>query len=86
MNPGQKQFPLNCATPTRRFSGGYLPAVFLLGFAVWLAAAPPNAAVRLRAERVGWARLVTPNRDWQIHGDRDAARAQFIRDNVGLVT
>ena len=54
-------------------------AVFLPGAAAWA-----GATDRLRAERVGWARLVTANPDWQIHSDRDAALAQFIRDTTSL--
>jgi hypothetical protein len=53
--------------------------VFLPG-----AAAFGRGAVRLRAERVGWARLATTNPDWQIHSDRDGALAQFIRNNTSL--
>lgn len=49
-----------------------------------LVASQPNAVDRLRAERVDWARLVTPNKDWQIHEDRDASLARFIRDNTSL--
>ena len=66
-----------------RFSSGYIAAV-LLGSAVLVIASQPPALARLRAERVDWARLVTPNNDWQIHGDRDAALARFIRDNTSL--
>jgi hypothetical protein len=54
-------------------------AVFLPG-----AAALAGATDRLRAERVGWARLVTTNPDWKIHSDRDATLAQFIRNNTSL--
>ena len=39
---------------------------------------------KLRGGQVRWARLVTPNSDWQIHADRDAALAQFIRANTSL--
>lgn len=39
---------------------------------------------KLRGDRVGWARLLTPNIDWQIHGDRDATLARFIRENTSL--
>jgi hypothetical protein len=39
---------------------------------------------KLRGDRVDWARLVTPNKDWDIHGDRDPALAQFIRANTSL--
>ena len=54
-------------------------AVFLPGAAAWA-----GALDRLRAERVGWARLVTTHPDWQTHSDRDAALAQFIRSNTSL--
>lgn len=39
---------------------------------------------KLRGDRVGWARLLTPNKDWDVHGDRDPALAQFIRANTSL--
>jgi hypothetical protein len=54
-------------------------AAFLPGMAAF-----GGATDRLRAERVGWARLVTTNPDWQIHSDRDGALAQFIRNNTSL--
>jgi hypothetical protein len=59
-------------------------ANFLVAVAITLAAAQPHAAESLRAERVDWARLITPNKDWDIHGDRDSALAQFIRANTSL--
>ena len=76
------QLPRNCTTSKRPF----LICIFacLLGSTILLLAAPHNAAVRLRAEHVDWARLVTPNPDWQVHGDRDAALAQFIRGHTSL--
>jgi hypothetical protein len=42
------------------------------------------ALEKLRGDRVDWARLVTPNKDWDVHGDRDPALAQFIRANTSL--
>lgn len=39
---------------------------------------------KLRGDRVDWARLITPNKDWDVHGDRDPALAQFIRENTSL--
>ena len=67
-------------TSRRRFLKKILAgAVFLPG-----AMAFAGTANRLRAERVDWVRLATPNPNWQIHSDRDAALAQYIRTNTSL--
>ncbi len=50
------------------------------------------AAVSLRAGdagsprggRFGWARLVTPDRNWNFHGEEDPVLAAFIRAQTGL--
>lgn len=39
---------------------------------------------QLRGDSVSWARLLTPNHDWNIHEDRDPTLAQFIRANTSL--
>jgi Domain of unknown function (DUF4159) len=39
---------------------------------------------KLRGDRVGWARLVTPNKDWDVHADRDPALTEFVRANTSL--
>jgi hypothetical protein len=56
----------------------------LAAMAFTLGAAQPKTGEQLRAEPVDWARLITPNKDWDIHGDRDPDLAQFIRDNTSL--
>jgi hypothetical protein len=83
MNSDQNQFAMRCTLPRNRFTGGCLSAL-LIGAAVGLLVSPSHAADQLRAERVDWARLVTPNKDWDAHGDRDPALAQFIRANTSL--
>jgi hypothetical protein len=37
-----------------------------------------------RGGRVDWARLVTPDKNWDIHSDRDPDLAEFIRRNTNL--
>ena len=37
-----------------------------------------------RGGRVGWARLITPDRNWNIHNGQDPKLAQFIRDQTSL--
>jgi hypothetical protein len=39
---------------------------------------------KLRAERVGWARLKTPTEYWLRHAEGDPSLARFIRDNTSL--
>jgi len=68
---------------SNRFARVAVP-VLLVAVAFGLGAAKPTTAERLRAEKVDWARLVTPNKDWDIHGDRDPALASFIRENTSL--
>jgi hypothetical protein len=41
-------------------------------------------AVQPRGGHVDWARLITPDRDWEIHGDHDPDLADFIRQNTNL--
>ena len=59
-------------------------SAFIVGTAIMLVASQPNTADQLRAEHVDWARLATPNKDWDIHGDRDPDLARFIRANTSL--
>ena len=61
-----------------------LLATGLVALALTLGAAQPKPSAPLRAEPVSWARLITPNPDWNIHGDRDPDLAQFIRENTSL--
>lgn len=63
---------------------GLLLATGLIALVLTLSAAPPKTGAALRAEPVSWARLITPNPDWNIHGDRDPDLAQFIRANTSL--
>ncbi|MBC8094656.1 MAG: DUF4159 domain-containing protein [Akkermansiaceae bacterium] len=74
---------LKCTASKRRFHIGRISA-FLVGTAILVGASQPKAADQLRAERVVWARLVTPNQDWVIHSDRDPGLAGFIRANTSL--
>ena len=41
-------------------------------------------AVQPRGGHVDWARLITPDRDWDIHSDHDPELANFIRTNTNL--
>jgi len=66
-----------------RFSS-FAALALLAASALTLGAARPKTREQLRAEPVDWARLITPNQDWDIHGDRDPDLAQFIRDNTSL--
>lgn len=83
MTPERKPSPRKCGASQRPFSIGLVFA-FLFGAAIFLLASPPNAVDQLRGERVDWARLVTPNKDWDIHADRDPELARFIRENTSL--
>lgn len=83
MNPRQKSSPNKCILPGGKQFRRH-PLAFLVGVAILLVSLPSNAQDRLRGERVDWARLVTPNQDWRIHGDRDAPLARFIRENTSL--
>lgn len=74
---------MKCTASKRRVKCGRLTA-FVFGVVTLVVAAPPNQANQLRADRVDWARLITPNPDWDVHGDRDPDLAQFIRDNTSL--
>ena len=59
-------------------------APLLIGIAILLVALQSNAQNQFRAEHVKWTRLLTPNVDWSIHGDRDDTLARFIRANTSL--
>ncbi|GAT33817.1 hypothetical protein TSACC_22236 [Terrimicrobium sacchariphilum] len=39
---------------------------------------------KMRADRVGWARLQTPSPHWKRHSGSDPVLAQFIRENTSL--
>ena len=66
-------------TSRRRFLQKLMAGAIFLPGAAWAV-----ATNRLKAEPVDWVRLATPNPDWQIHSDRDAALARFIRDHTSL--
>ncbi|MEA3187286.1 MAG: hypothetical protein QOD99_1116 [Chthoniobacter sp.] len=59
-------------------------SAFLAVVVIWLPTSPSNAQSQHKAERVDLARLLTPDRDWQVHRDRDAPLAQFIREKTSL--
>ena len=61
----------------RRFIFGTLAGLILGRRAAAQTAAP-------RGGRVGWARLVTPNRFWNVHQNQDAQLAEFIRGQTSL--
>ncbi len=78
-----KPFPRKGAAAKVRFFR--VAALALLATtAITLGAARPKTGEQLRAEPVDWARLITPNKDWDIHGDRDPELARFIRENTSL--
>jgi hypothetical protein len=82
MLPESKRSPKGAAAKSRffRFAAPALLAVT----AITLGSAATKTKEQLRAEPVDWARLITPNKDWDIHGDRDPDLAQFIRDHTSL--
>lgn len=75
--------PRKCPTSKSPFAC-LLLATGLAALALTLGATQPKTGAPLRAEPVSWARLITPNPDWNIHGDRDPDLAQFIRGNTSL--
>ena len=58
--------------------------VLFLATATGLVAPSLIGAAQPRGGRVDWARLITPDRDWNIHGDHDPELANFIRTNTNL--
>lgn len=67
-------------SPAFRHSG---IAIFLL-FLCSGAFAQTGDARRLRAERVGWARLRTPDDVWMRHSTGDGTLMRFLRENTNL--
>jgi len=45
---------------------------------------PAADADSLRGGRFGWARLVTPDRNWNLHAEEDPVLASFIRTQTAL--
>jgi hypothetical protein len=62
------------------------PSIFALFVAAASAFVTPSliGAAQPRGGHVDWARLITPDRDWDIHGDHDPELANFIRTNTNL--
>lgn len=60
--------------------------VYVLFLAAALGLVTPSliGAAQPRGGRVDWARLITPDRDWDIHSDHDPDLADFIRQNTNL--
>ena len=58
--------------------------VLLLTAALGLVTPSLIGAAQPRGGHVDWARLITPDRDWNIHGDHDPELANFIRTNTNL--
>ena len=58
--------------------------VLLLAAALGLATPSLIGAAQPRGGHVDWARLITPDRDWDIHSDHDPDLAYFIRKNTNL--
>lgn len=83
MLPVSKRFLLKGAA-VKRLLFGFAAATLAAATALTLTAAGPKTGAQLRAEPVDWARLITPNKDWEIHGDRDPDLARFIRENTSL--
>ena len=71
------------AAPKSRFFR-FAALALLAATAITLGAARSKTGEQLRAEPVDWARLITPNQDWNVHADRDPGLAQFIRENTSL--
>ena len=83
MHPAQTSSLKGNAFKRALFAGG-LGVVILIGTVIVLGAALPPAKDQLQADQVNWARLITPDKDWDIHGDRDPNLAEFIRANTSL--
>ena len=59
-------------------------SILFLAAASGLVAPSLIGAAQPRGGHVDWARLITPDRDWNIHGDHDPELANFIRTNTNL--
>jgi len=68
----------------RRFHFLLLAALGLPAFAALGANAAEPSATQPRGGRVGWARLITPSRNWDVHSDHDSTVAEFIRTQTNL--
>lgn len=60
-----------------------LAGFFLLG-AVTVEVSGASTSIQPRGGRVGWARLITPSGQWDMHNDRDPDLAEFIRSQTSL--
>ena len=60
--------------------------VYVLPLAAALGLVTPSltGATQPRGGHVDWARLITPDQDWDIHSDHDPELANFIRTNTNL--
>ena len=83
MFPESKQWPRKGEAAKSGFLRFAVLALLAAG-TITFGAVHPRTVEQLRAEPVEWARLITPNKDWDIHGDRDPDLASFIRDNTSL--
>src|SRR6478735_1201280 len=83
MQPAQTSSLKGNAFKRALFAGG-LGVVMLIGTVIVLGASSPPAKDQLQADQVNWARLITPDKDWDIHGDRYPNLAEFIRANTSL--
>lgn len=68
---------------TRHRLASLLACMLLLGMAT-VETAGAASAPKPRGGRVGWARLITPSGQWDIHSDRDPDLAEFIRKQTSL--
>lgn len=69
------------------FSGRKLARVtvsVLLAALAWSSGRAADGQPQSRGGRVGWARLITPNAQWDLHSDQDPKLATFIRTQTTL--
>ena len=67
----------------RKFIGKFATSLALAAGMAWTRRALGQPLADL-GRRTGWGRLVTPNRFWNLHGEQDAALADFIRQQTHL--